>query len=80
MFSFSLAGIKVTYDVTRKPGMRVVDVKVRCTECTIPMFAPLEPEKVYDVLTSSYVIAGGNGYKMIPKNMLEKKSYRMYNS
>ena len=67
----------MVYDLSRKPMDRVVAVQVVCTECDVPAFSPLQSEKVYNVITSSFLIEGGDGYAMIKENMIERLSYGM---
>ena len=71
-------GIKVTYDLSRKAGDRVVSVQVVCTECEVPSFSPLQPENIYKIILSSFFINGGDGYTMIKANMLERLNYGMF--
>jgi 5'-nucleotidase len=56
-----VAGLKYTWDSSVAPGEgRVVEVMVAEGES----FVPLDPEKVYAVVTNNYVRNGGDGYKM----------------
>ncbi|XP_059173795.1 snake venom 5'-nucleotidase-like [Physella acuta] len=67
-----VSGIQVTYDLSRPVGQRVHEVLVVCTECTIPKLEPLEVNKKYKLLTSSYIINGGDGYSMLPGKILNR--------
>ncbi|XP_026548670.1 snake venom 5'-nucleotidase-like, partial [Notechis scutatus] len=60
-----VSGIKVVYDLSQKPGKRVVSLNVLCTECRVPTYVPLEMEKTYKVLLPSFLAAGGDGYYML---------------
>ncbi|RFP90290.1 multifunctional 2',3'-cyclic-nucleotide 2'-phosphodiesterase/5'-nucleotidase/3'-nucleotidase [Rhodobacteraceae bacterium 63075] len=51
-----VAGMRYAYDASRPAGERVSDVMVGG--------APLDPEKVYKVVSNNYVRSGGDGYKM----------------
>ncbi len=51
-----VAGITFTVDPAAEPGSRVSEVMVGD--------APIEPEKVYGVVSNNYVRNGGDGYKM----------------
>eukprot|EP00794_Sanderia_malayensis_P002836 gene2836-3279_t len=42
-----VSGIHISFDVTQPVGQRVVDVKVRCSECRIPKYVPLDKNKTY---------------------------------
>ena len=50
----------VTYDISRKPGDRVVEALVRCTECRVPDYFPLDDDKFYKIVTTSFLAGGGS--------------------
>ncbi|XP_007427924.1 5'-nucleotidase [Python bivittatus] len=60
-----VSGVKVVYDLSQRPGSRVVSLKVLCTDCRVPVYVPLEMEKTYKVLLPSFLAAGGDGYHML---------------
>lgn len=58
------SGLKVTFDLTKPDGHRVVKVKVKdCYSCST--YKDLEMEKMYDVVTQSYLVDGGDGYTVL---------------
>ena len=61
--------MKVTFDLSKPNGQRVVDVLVRCTKCLMPKYDPLEKDKFYRLSTSNFIIKGGDGYTMIKQKM-----------
>lgn len=63
-----VAGLKVVYDFTQPIGQRVVSIKVRCSECIVPVLKPLEYEKLYRIVTPKFLVDGGDGFTMIPEN------------
>ncbi|XP_072021463.1 snake venom 5'-nucleotidase-like [Amphiura filiformis] len=63
-----MSGMWVTYDISREPNDRVVDVQVRCTECNIPEYLPLEENKLYKMVMPSFIADGGDGYDMIAEH------------
>ncbi|XP_033099228.1 snake venom 5'-nucleotidase-like [Anneissia japonica] len=69
-----VSGIRVKYDMRKESGSRVVEIEVRCSNCTIPHFVPLEPEMVYPVITSSYIADGGDGFEVISQNKISQVS------
>ena len=80
MFDFfkiceSFSGFQVTYDVTQEIGQRVMSAKVRCHDCTVPSFIALDMEEEYNVLITSFMASGGDGYSMIPENVIETRNY-----
>ncbi|XP_033635029.1 5'-nucleotidase-like [Asterias rubens] len=64
-----VAGMLVTYDLSRRRGNRVVSAEVRCTECAVPEFQPLDIDKEYRIILNSF-LASGNGYTMIRDNII----------
>nr|XP_056712167.1 5'-nucleotidase [Euleptes europaea] len=60
-----VSGIHVVYDLSQRPGSRVVSLEVLCTECRVPVYEPLQMEKTYKVLLPSFLAGGGDGYYML---------------
>ena len=58
----------MTYDISREPNDRVVDVLVRCTECSVPEYLPLDFDQVYKIVLPSYIADGGDGYDVIEEH------------
>ena len=55
----------VTYDVAREPKDRVVEVLVRCSECEVPDYKPLDYDKFYKIVMHSFLAGGGDGFQVI---------------
>ncbi|MCK0142058.1 bifunctional metallophosphatase/5'-nucleotidase [Aliiroseovarius sp. F20344] len=51
-----VAGMTYAFDVSKEPGSRISDVMVGGS--------PIDPAKVYGVVSNNYVRNGGDGYKM----------------
>ena len=64
-----VSGARLVYDVTRELGNRLVSAEVSNEGCDEDTFEPLEDDKVYNVVTSNYVLGGGYGYTMLEENM-----------
>ena len=64
-----VSGARLVYDVTREVGNRLVSAEFRCQDCDEDTLEPLEDDKVYNVVTSNYVLGGGDGYTMLEENM-----------
>lgn len=64
-----VSGFKVVYDVRKPVGQRVVSLKVVCHSCQ-EGFVEVEDSKQYNVVTSNYVVGGGDNYTMITNNMI----------
>ena len=58
----------MTYDLSREPNDRVVEVLVRCRDCDVPEFIPLEYDKLYRMVVPSYIANGGDGFDVIAEH------------
>ncbi|WP_299811690.1 bifunctional UDP-sugar hydrolase/5'-nucleotidase [uncultured Roseibium sp.] len=59
-----VAGLKFSFDATKPAGERVSDVMVQDGDG----FVPLDPEKVYGVVSNNYMRGGGDGYDIFETN------------
>uniref|UniRef100_A0A8C4DDW2 5'-nucleotidase n=1 Tax=Dicentrarchus labrax TaxID=13489 RepID=A0A8C4DDW2_DICLA len=66
-----VSGIRVKYDVSKPVNQRVVSLSILCTQCRVPKYEPLEPEKTYTVVMPSYMVSGGDGFTMIKDELLK---------
>jgi len=57
--------MRVTYDKKNAVGSRVKSATIRCSECKLPSYEPINPDKKYTLLMSKYVANGGDRYDMI---------------
>ncbi|XP_071955329.1 snake venom 5'-nucleotidase-like [Antedon mediterranea] len=69
-----VSGIRVSYDLRKEAGSRVVDLEVRCSNCTIPHYVPIDLETVYPVIMNSFMADGGDGYEIIKTNKISQVS------
>jgi len=51
-----VSGMKIVYDVDREPGLRVMSVKMRCGNCSVPSYELLNKDEIYSVLMSSFLV------------------------
>ncbi|EDV20502.1 5'-nucleotidase [Trichoplax sp. H2] len=63
-----MSGVRVVYDLSKPPLSRVTKAEVRCTNCTVPVFVPLDDKKFYKMVISSFMANGGDGYTMFRDN------------
>ncbi|XP_060080242.1 snake venom 5'-nucleotidase-like [Ylistrum balloti] len=63
-----VSGLRVTYDLKKEVGRRVVDVHALCSDCTIPEYLPLDDTKMYRIILSNFIVQGGDGYDVIRDN------------
>ncbi|XP_076872477.1 5'-nucleotidase [Brachyhypopomus gauderio] len=69
-----VSGFQLEYDLTKAPGQRVKKASILCTECRVPHYEPLIPEKVYRVVMPAYLVDGGDSYSMIKEEKLRHDS------
>ncbi|XP_070781728.1 5'-nucleotidase-like isoform X2 [Enoplosus armatus] len=67
-------GFHVEFDVSGPPGNRVKSLSILCTKCRVPLYEPVDDETVYKVVLPSYMVTGGDGFSMIPDEMLKHDS------
>ncbi|XP_060805981.1 apyrase [Amyelois transitella] len=63
-----VSGLRPVFDGSRPLGDRVVDVSVRCIDCDVPRYEPLELDKYYKVVSQNFIGQGGDGFSMISEN------------
>lgn len=66
-----VAGLKFTFDPAQPAGSRVSEVMVMDGGA----WAPIEPEKVYGVVTNNFVRNGGDGYRMFSSEGMNAYDY-----
>lgn len=59
-----LSGMHVVYNISKTPGDRVESVQVLCSNCLVPIYEKLDPNRQYGIIVSSFVYDGGDGYSM----------------
>lgn len=50
------------FDGSRPVNSRVLNVTIRCIECDVPKYEPLELDKYYKVVSQSFIGTGGDGF------------------
>ncbi|KAF1374808.1 hypothetical protein PFLUV_G00232930 [Perca fluviatilis] len=66
-----VSGIHIQYDLSKPVNQRVVSLSMLCTECRVPKYEPLDPEKTYTVVMPSYIVGGGDNFTMIKEELLK---------
>lgn len=59
-----MSGIRVTYDMQKTPGSRIILAEALCAECEIPLYSAIDSNKQYGVIISDFLYNGGDGYSM----------------
>lgn len=68
-----MSGMNVVYDIENPPENRLSEIYIRCSNCEIPKYEPLNMTAAYNILMSSFLYYGGDGYVMfeeLPKVVL----------
>ncbi|XP_056643120.1 apyrase-like isoform X2 [Diorhabda sublineata] len=60
-----VSGIQVVYDLSRIVGDRVISAKIRCQNCTIPIYEDLDENIDYPLVINSFIAEGGSGYQIL---------------
>lgn len=55
----------MVYNVSNPPGQQILSIDVRCQNCTIPVYEPLDLEKYYSIAIPTYLSSGGDGFEML---------------
>ena len=69
-----IAGLIVQYNITKPIGERVVNIKVGQPNKDESKDECVVDDKVYSVALPSYLVGGGDGYKMIPQHLIDHKN------
>ncbi|XP_063227369.1 protein 5NUC-like [Bacillus rossius redtenbacheri] len=60
-----LSGLRVSYDLSRPAGSRLVSAHARCADCRVPQYRPVSRDASYGVLASSFLTGGGDGFVVL---------------
>lgn len=66
-----MSGVHTIFDYNKDIGSRVVSVNVRCAECKVPVYEPIDLTKSYNVIVQKFLIEGGDGHTFTEKNGIE---------
>ena len=69
-----ISGLIVHYDIRNPIGERVISIKVGQPNQSPETLPSVFDEKIYNVSLPSYLITGGDGYKMIPEHLIYHKN------
>ncbi|XP_056630201.1 protein 5NUC-like isoform X2 [Diorhabda sublineata] len=68
-----VSGIKVVYDKSKPPMSRVVSVKVRCGNCSVPIYEDIDLSKIYGIITTDFLADGNDGIYVLKEKGMDKK-------
>lgn len=67
---FQMSGAHVVYDLSRPSGSRVVSLELRCLNCSVPKYEPVDDGATYNILMMDFTIKGGDGFSVIRDNIV----------
>eukprot|EP00112_Aurelia_sp_Birch-Aquarium-sp1_P003774 Seg1425.2 transcript_id=Seg1425.2/GoldUCD/mRNA.D3Y31 product="Snake venom 5'-nucleotidase" protein_id=Seg1425.2/GoldUCD/D3Y31 len=67
-----VSGIRVSYDMSKPEGSRVVDLRVRCSKCRIPKYGPISKTTTYKVFIASFIAGGGDNFQVFVKHSIKR--------
>lgn len=67
-YTLQASGIRYTADRSKEIGSRLINIEVRCRECLVPKYEPVELEKWYRLIVPSYLADGGDGFEAVSNN------------
>ncbi|XP_055853698.1 apyrase-like [Episyrphus balteatus] len=71
-----VSGLRITYNYKNTPGKRVQDVQVKCADCDIPRYLPLDKNKEYRIVTADFLANGGDGFTMLASNAKDQEKLK----
>ncbi|GAB0090469.1 apyrase [Sergentomyia squamirostris] len=63
-----VSGMRIVFNMTRPIGSRVISVDLLCNECDIPVYEPIEVDRMYRFIMPSFLAGGGDGFYMVSDN------------
>ncbi|KAM7345637.1 protein 5NUC-like isoform 1-T3 [Cochliomyia hominivorax] len=75
-----MSGVHAVYDYNKNIGERVVSVLVRCSECKVPTYEPLQEDKSYNVIVQQFLINGGDGHQFVENEEPQRLQKNDYNA
>lgn len=62
-----MSGVRVVYNVSQPVDRRVVEVRVLCTDCEVPLYEPLRLLGEYKVIVTEFMAHGGDGFALLQR-------------
>ena len=59
--------------MSRPPYKRIEKVEVRCGNCTVPQYAPLDDQQMYGVIAPKFIVEGGDDFSMLASDEVRKE-------
>ncbi|XP_055907438.1 apyrase-like [Eupeodes corollae] len=71
-----VSGLRIVYNFKNPPGKRVQDVQVKCSDCDIPRYLPLDKDQVYRIVTADFLANGGDGFTTLAAKGTDHEKYK----
>lgn len=68
-YMIQFAGLRVLYNISQPIGKRVVNAEFLCESCKNSTFEPIQMGQLYPIITTSYLMGGGDGFTQFPMTM-----------
>ncbi|XP_063833090.1 apyrase-like [Ostrinia nubilalis] len=63
-----IGGMRVVYNISQPIGSRVASARIRCIDCDVPEYLPLDVNATYRVVSQDYIGEGGSGFTMLAEH------------
>ncbi|XP_048482576.1 apyrase-like isoform X2 [Plutella xylostella] len=63
-----VAGLRMTVNASAPVNARITETLIRCIDCDVPRYEPLQPDRVYRVVSQDYIGDGGGGFTMLSEH------------
>ncbi|XP_047522098.1 protein 5NUC-like isoform X3 [Pieris napi] len=70
-----VSGLKVTYNVDKPIGSKVINIMARCWNCSIPLYSDVTENEEYNVIMPNFIFNGGDGYGMFTGLPVQSLTY-----
>lgn len=71
-----VAGLRIVYNWRKPVGKRVLNVQVRCANCDIPRYLPLDRNMDYRIVAADFLVNGGDGFSVLASNAKDQKKHK----
>lgn len=71
-----VAGLRIVYNWRKPVGKRVLNVQVRCADCYIPRYLPLDRNMDYRIVAADFLVNGGDGFSVLASNAKDQKKHK----
>jgi len=66
-----VSGLRIIYNLKSEPGQRIVSLKARCANCSVPQYEEVQLDQDYRLVVMEYLANGKNGFTLISNHATE---------